>query len=84
MAVGSPKLKKDSSSDVALPGGFRFRADPTLPPGQRAVVDFSGKRVGVVKRVGDKWSGSWDSFSQKFDSAQAVLKHFSSLKKSAS
>lgn len=70
------KSKKDSSSDTAPPGGLRFRSDPSLPPGQRAVVGADGKRVAVVKRIGDKWCGSWDNYSQKFDSPQAALKQF--------
>lgn len=82
--AGTPpwvKDKKGSSSDSATPGGFRFKADPTLQPGQRAVVGPDGKRVAVVKRIGDKWAGSWDSYKQKFDSAQAALKQFGMTKK---
>jgi hypothetical protein len=83
MAAAPPwlKNKKDSSADSATPGGFRFKADPTLPPGQRAVVDSSGKRVTIIKQIGDKWAGSWDSYKQKFDSAQAALKQFGMSKK---
>lgn len=75
------KDKKDSSSDVQAPAGLRFMANPSLPPGQRQVVDKSGKKVAVVKRIGDKWAGSWDSYKQKFDSAQAALKQFGMTKK---
>lgn len=75
------KDKKDSSSDSATPGGFRFKSDPTLPPGQRAVVGPDGKRKAVIKKIGDKWAGSWDSYKQKFDSAQAALKQFGMTKK---
>lgn len=75
----SNSKKKDSSSDSSS-GGFRFASDPTLPPGQRRVVDKSGKKVAVVKRVGDKWVISGNS--QKFDSPQAALKSFSSSAKS--
>lgn len=71
--------KKDSSSDSTTPGGFRFAANPTLPPGQRQIVDKAGKKVAVVRRVGDKWVGSWGK--QKFDSAQAALKQFGMSKK---
>lgn len=66
--------KKDSSSDPPS-GGLRFKSDPTLPAGQRAVVDGSGKRVAVVKKVGAKWVCSSDSYKQQFDSPQAVLKY---------
>jgi hypothetical protein len=73
--------KKDSSSDTQVPGGLRFKADPTLPPGQKAIVDSVGKRAGVVKKIGDKWSGSWDNYKQKFDSPQAALKQLGMTKK---
>lgn len=74
--------KKDSSSDTVTPGGLRFAANPTLPPGQRQIVDAKGSKVAVVKRIGDKWAGSWDSFKQKYDSAQAALKQHGMAKKS--
>jgi hypothetical protein len=75
--------KKDSSSDSTTSSGCRFAANPTLPPGQRQIVDSSGKKVAVVKRIGDKWAGSWDSYKQKFDSPQAALKQYEASKSSA-
>lgn len=79
--IKSGKKGKDSSSDPDTPGGFRFKADPTIPAGQKAIVGPDGKRVGVVKRVGDKWAGSWDNFSQKFASPQAALRQYGMTKK---
>lgn len=73
--------KKDSSSESNSSNGYRFTANPTLPPGQRQIVDSKGFKVAVVKRIGDKWAGSWDNYKQKFDSPQAALKQFSMSKK---
>ncbi len=73
--------KKDSSSDSTTSSGMRFSPNPALPPTQRQIVDKSGKKVAVVKRIGDKWAGSWDNYKQKFDSAQAAMKMFSTTKK---
>ncbi|MFA7264900.1 MAG: hypothetical protein WC054_01070 [Candidatus Nanopelagicales bacterium] len=73
--------KKDSSADSTTSSGYRFASNPTLPPGQRQIVDAKGAKVAVVKRIGDKWSGSWDNYKQKFDSPQAALKQFGMSKK---
>jgi hypothetical protein len=75
------KDKKDSSSDSSS-GGYRFKTDPTLPPGQRAIVGPDGKRVATVKKVGDKWVCSWAP-DRKFDSPQAALKAYVSSKSSS-
>lgn len=71
----------DKPVDPDSPGGFRFKPDPTIPAGQKAIVDKMGKRVGVVKKVGDKWTGSWDSHKQKFASPQAALRQYAMTKK---
>lgn len=72
----------DSSSDSVTPSGLRFRVNPALPAGQREIVDRQGHRAGLVKRVGDKWTGDWDS-SQKFDSTQNALQNLDSQNASA-
>lgn len=73
--------KSGGSGSEPPAGGLRFKSDSSLPAGQRAVVDAGGKRLAVVKKIGDKWCGSWDSYSQKFDTPQAALKHFAMTKK---
>lgn len=71
---------KGSSSDPPA-GNLRFKTDPTLPAGQRAIVDASGKRVGIVKKLGAKWVCSCDGYKQQFDSPVAALKYLAASKK---
>lgn len=63
------------------PGGFSLKADPTLPPTSKAIVDGKSKRHGTVKKVGSKFAHSGDNYSQKFGSPHAALRHFSVHKK---
>lgn len=67
-----------SSSDQ--PGGFKLKFDPTSASNTQAVVDKTGKKVGNVKKVGGKFTGSHDNHSAKHPSAQAALRAFAAKK----
>ena len=68
-------VKKDRTG-ADHPGGYKLKADPTLPATSQAVLDSKGKRVGVIKKVGGKFAHSRDNYAQKFGSAQAALRQF--------
>lgn len=55
---------------------YGLKLDPTLPPSSQAVVGFDGKRVAIVKRVGGRFSGDWDSHTEQFDSPHAAVRAY--------
>ncbi len=73
MRKGSGTPTATNSSSASASSGLKLKADPTLPPGTSAVVDDKGKRVGTVKKIGNKFAASWDGFKATYASAQAAV-----------
>jgi hypothetical protein len=42
---------------------------------------MAGRRVGIVKKIGGKFAGSFDNFQTTYDSPTAVLRKFGSMDK---
>ena len=76
MVWSRPSTVRKARDTGDRPGGFQLKADPTLPSKAKAILDGKGKRVGVVKPAGAKFTHSKDNHEQKFGSAQAALRQF--------
>jgi hypothetical protein len=77
--TGRPFAANSSSADNLA--GLKLKNDPTLPATHQAVQTPDGKRVGVVKKVGAKFTGSHDNHTQKFDSPHAAVRALAFAKK---
>ena len=71
---GSGRKTAANSSSLDTKSGYRLKVDPTLPSKWQAVVGVDGKKVGVVKPVGSKYSGNWDNHATTYDSAHAAVR----------
>jgi hypothetical protein len=80
--TGRPTAASSSSADNLA--GLKLKNDPTLPSTHQAVQTPDGKRVGVVKKVGGKFTGSHDNHTAKFDSPHAAVRAMAAAKKTAS
>lgn len=69
-------LARDVSSSGPTSSGIKLKADPTLPSGQQRVVDGTGKKLGLVKKVGGAFMCSADNYQKKYPAASACLSAF--------
>jgi hypothetical protein len=78
---GSGRKVSGDTSSRDTPGGYKAKMDPTLPTSQQAVAGPDGKRVGVIKKRGGKFTSSADNHQKEHASPQAAVRHFAELKK---
>jgi hypothetical protein len=78
---GSKRKVSGDTSSKDNPAGYRLKMDPTLPTSQQAIVGPDGKRAGVVKKRGGKFTSSGDNHQEQHASPQAAARRFADLKK---
>lgn len=78
---GSGRKVTGDTSSKDSPGGYRLKMDPTLPTSHQAIVGIDGKRAGVVKKRGGKFTSSGDGHQQQHASAYAAVRQFTGQKK---
>lgn len=78
---GSKRKISGDTSSKDNPDGYKLKMDPTLPTSQQAIQTPDGKRAGVVKKRGGKFTSSADNHQTQHASPQAAIRHFAETKK---
>lgn len=78
---GSKRKVAGDTSSKDNPDGFQAKMDPTLPTSQQSVNGPDGKRAGVLKKRGGKYTSSADGHKEEHASAGAAVRRFADLKK---